>query len=186
MFWHEGVGFRPIEERDLELIRELRNEPTTWMSLTTVGQISTGQQQTWFEGLVRDSSRAYYTAVKEYQEFPVSSEGEFLGIVRMDEIDRINRSIRVGLDIIPEKRGQGYGTRLMRAIIKYCFDMLNMHRVWLCVLDNNEVARKLYNNTGFKTEGIEREAVFRDGRYHDYHIMSILENEYRHNLDEQM
>jgi RimJ/RimL family protein N-acetyltransferase len=64
-------------------------------------------------------------------------------------------------------------------LLKYCFDYLGMHRVWLCVLDTNEVGIKLYVNSGFKLEGKYREAIWRDGGWHDYIVMSLLEGDYR-------
>ena len=97
----------------------------------------------------------------------------------MDEVDHINRSIRVGADVVPALRGKGFGKAIYSAIKKYCFDYLNMHRVWLAVLEANERAIGLYRKVGFKEEGRYREAVFRDGRYQDYILMSILEVEYR-------
>ena len=96
-----------------------------------------------------------------------------------DEIDKANRSIRVGADIVRELRGQGYGRKVYRLLKKYCFDYLNMHRVWLAVLDTNEAGRRLYESEGFEVEGRYREAIFRDGKYHDYILMSILEQQYR-------
>jgi len=48
--------------------------------------------------------------------------------------------------------------------------------------ENKEIRNKaydLYEKHGFKVEGRYREAIFRDGCYHDYIIMSFLEEEYR-------
>jgi len=179
MFWHNGIGFRPVEEEDLENIRVLRNEPSTWVFLTFLGQINKLEQKEWFLKISRDPSVAYYTLVKEEKDFPISYPGDFLGIIRMDEINVHNRSIRVGADIVPVERGKGYGTKALGAILKFCFDHLGVHRVWLCVLENNEVAIKLYKNAGFKEEGKLRGAIWRNGKWNDYVVMSILEGEYR-------
>ena len=125
------------------------------------------------EGPGSISDRRYYV---------VCDDGhDFIGIVRNshDEIDKANRSIRVGADIVRELRGQGYGRKVYRLLKKYCFDYLNMHRVWLAVLDTNEAGRRLYESEGFEVEGRYREAIFRDGKYHDYILMSILEQQYR-------
>lgn len=179
MFWHNGIGFRPVEEEDLNSIRKLRNDPSTWLQLTSIGQINKAKQKEWFERICRDSKVEYYSLVKEQTSFPVSFPGDFLGIIRMDEIDVHNRSIRVGADIVPEERGKGYGTRALQAILEYCFNQLGMHRCWLCVLEDNKIARKLYKNMGFKEEGKYREAIWRNGKWHDYIVMSILEEEYK-------
>jgi len=47
------------------------------------------------------------------------------------------------------------------------------------VLETNQHAKRLYEKQGFITEGRLRDAVFRDGKYVDYIIMSILETEYQ-------
>jgi RimJ/RimL family protein N-acetyltransferase len=177
--WFEGIGFRPVEKKDLEDIRTLRNDPTTWVHLTDPTQISPAMQERWFESIEKAKDKAYFSIFKAIKEFPIIYTGDFLGIARFDQLDANNRSIRVGADIVPGERGKGYGTKALNGILKYWFDHMNFHRVWLCVLETNHVARKLYENVGLKEEGIMREAVWRDGQYRDYIIMSILEEEYR-------
>ncbi len=171
MFWYSDIGFRVVEEKDLERIRVLRNNPSTWIHLTDISPISAESQKEWFLTVSRRTDRGYFVVFDD--------TCEFIGIVRMDEIDRVNRSIRVGADVVPEMRGQGYGHKIYRALKKYCFDYLNMHRVWLAVLSSNERATRLYEKQGFMIEGRYREAIFRDGKYLDYILMSILEEEYK-------
>ena len=171
MFKYESITLRIIEESDLDSMRNLRNDPTTWINLTDIEPIDSETQKQWFQSLVGRRDRIYLVASDE--------EHEFLGITRMDEIDRTNRSIRVGCDIAPELRGQGYGSKVFTAALKYSFDFMNMHRVWLAVLDYNQVGINLYKKYGFQKEGSYRDAIFRDGRYHDYIIMSLLEEEFR-------
>ena len=179
MFWWEDIGFRPVEKRDLEDIRNLRNDPSTWMHLTTVTQVNSSMQERWFESIEKASDKAYFSVFKQVKDFPVAYSGDFIGIIRCDQMDGVNRSIRVGADVVPGKRGKGYGTKILGAILAFYFQEANFHRVWLCVLDTNTVAKRLYEKVGFKEEGIMREAIFRNGVYHDYVVMSILENEYR-------
>ena len=52
-------------------------------------------------------------------------------------------------------------------MLKHAFCDLNLHRVWLTVLDTNAAARRVYDKVGFRVEGTIREGVFKDGRYHD-------------------
>ena len=117
-----------------------------------------------------DSSSRYYIYY--------SDDISFIGMIRTDEIDWINRSIRVGGDIRPELWGQGYGHKMFALIKKYCFDYLNMHRLWLLVLETNERAIAVYKSAGFVEEGRQRQAIYRDGRYLDYVMMSLLEDDY--------
>lgn len=171
MFTFEGVSLRPVEETDLEVLRSLRNEQSTWTNLTDIQLITAEQQKQWFQSIGTSSTRMYFVACSE--------KHAFLGMVRMDEIDTINRSARVGCDIFPELRGRGNGSKVFDVILKYCFDYLNLHRVWLAVASFNVVASKMYAKKGFRVEGVYREALYRNGAYHDYHLMSILAQEFK-------
>lgn len=169
-FEHLGIHLRVPGKNDIEAIQRLRNDVTTWTHLTDPRPLGPGDQKAWIESLSMRSGRFYFVASDET--YP------FIGLVRMDEFDTLNRSIRVGADIVPELRGKGYGILLYKGIKRYCFDFMNVHRVWLAVLETNGHALRLYEKQGFRVEGKYREAVFRDGKYLDYILMSILENEY--------
>lgn len=171
MFEYEGVRIRPIEPADLSLMVRLRSEPGVWENLGSIEMISEHRQKLWYEKIATDPSARYYIYCT--QSIP------FIGIVRMDELDFINHSVRVGGDILPEHQGKKYGTRLYTLLKKYCFDYLNLNRMWLLVLETNEIAIRLYRNSGFVEEGRQRQGIYRNGRYLDYIMMSILRSEFR-------
>src|SRR5215467_5821413 len=98
MFIYEGLTIRTIDEQDLVPMRRLRNDPTTWTMLTHVEMITDEGQREWFKRVQAASDRRYYVIC--------DSGHDFIGIVRTDEIDRGNRSIRVGADVVPELRGK--------------------------------------------------------------------------------
>lgn len=170
-FEHLGMALRIPTAQDAAAILDLRNDQNTWIHLTDPRPLGPGDQKKWVESLSMRSDRFYFAVS--------TADHPFVGLVRMDEFDTLNRSIRVGADIIPELRGRGLGILLYRVIKRYCFDFMNVHRVWLAVLETNGHAMRLYEKQGFKVEGRYRSSVFRDGKYVDYVLMSILENEYR-------
>jgi UDP-4-amino-4,6-dideoxy-N-acetyl-beta-L-altrosamine N-acetyltransferase len=170
MFEHAGVRIRPIEEEDLVKLVELRSQPGIWEFLGSIEMIGLEKQREWFKALQGSPSARYYVLC--------AADVDFIGVVRSDEIDSVNRSIRVGGDIHPKFQGKGYGAKMFGLLKKYCFDYLNMHRMWLLVMENNERAISLYRKSGFVEEGRQRQAIYRDGRYLDYIMMSILRSEY--------
>jgi len=172
MFRHGGIYLRPLEEKDLERVRKTRNDPSTWMYLTDIDLLDSQSQKDWFKTLSRQKKSKRFYAV-------CTGKERFVGLVRMDEFDWVNRSVRVGCDVVPSLRGKGYGSKIMKMIVRYGFSYLNMHRLWLLVLDFNSVARRVYEKTGFKIEGRHREAIYRDGEYQDYIIMSLLRGEWK-------
>ncbi len=169
-FTHGGISLRPVDYSDLDEIRALRNDGATWPRLTDPRPVTKADQERWYASLSRDG-RFYFVAFEK--------KTPFIGLVRMDEYDPLNRSIRTGLDVLPRLRRKGYGYRIYSAIKKYCFDELGLHRVWLQVLRDNIPAIQLYARQKFILEGRLRGAVFRHGEFVDYLIMGILESEYR-------
>ena len=162
---------RPVEESDLPTLRAMRNDPSTWRMLRSVEHVTEERQAAWFAGLQKDSSRAYYVVE--------DANGGFVGMIRTTDLDRLNRSVCVGADVAPALRGQGWGKAIYSMLLKWLFDYQGTHRVWLCVMDYNVAGRSLYEKVGFKVEGCHRDAFFRDGRWVNEIVMSILEDEYR-------
>jgi RimJ/RimL family protein N-acetyltransferase len=62
--------------------------------------------------------------------------------------------------------------------LRFAFRELNLHRVELEVFEFNPRAAHCYEKAGFQHEGIRRQALFRNGRYHDAHQMAILQEEF--------
>ncbi|MBP9691068.1 GNAT family N-acetyltransferase, partial [Candidatus Woesebacteria bacterium] len=123
-------------------------------------------QQEWFKNLGLSRTKMYFTIFK--------SDKVPIGIVRCDEWDQINNSIRIGIDIEKSHRTQGYAEEAYRALIPYLFFKLNIHRIWLLVLEYNAPAIGLYKKLGFTEEGVQKAAVLRDARYHNYIMMSLI------------
>ncbi|MBR5229294.1 MAG: GNAT family N-acetyltransferase [Firmicutes bacterium] len=74
-------------------------------------------------------------------------------------------------------RGKGYGKQAMEAVLGYCFDMLDLQRVYLDHYTGNPAAQ-LYLSLGFKYEGVLRRNCRKNGVLYDVHLMSMLRDEY--------
>ena len=59
-------------------------------------------------------------------------------------------------------------------MLNHAFNDLNLNRIQLRVLENNESAINLYKAVGFKEEGLLREVVIKNNEYQNMFIMSIL------------
>lgn len=105
---------------------------------------------------------------------------ELLGEVVLNEIDSINRcaNIRIGIQGT-QHRGKGYGTEAIIQMLRYGFNTLNLHRIDLTVYTFNPRAIHVYEKIGFKREGLHRDALHIDGKFHDMITMAILEDEFR-------
>jgi len=84
-----------------------------------------------------------------------------------------------------ENWSKGYGSETTEFMLKYSFDIIDLHPVQLHVAVKNEKGVKAYLKNGFKIEGELREAMFQNGIYYNFYIMRILENEYEEILKQK-
>jgi len=63
-------------------------------------------------------------------------------------------------------------------MLKHGFEDLNLNRIYLQVYQTNPRAIKAYNAAGFVHEGVMRQAVFKNGRYIDVLLMSVLHEDW--------
>jgi RimJ/RimL family protein N-acetyltransferase len=81
---------------------------------------------------------------------------------------------------------KGYGTDAMRAILRYAFLELNLHRVTLGVFEYNPRAMRAYEKAGFRVEGRIRGELNRDGRRWDSILMGVLRSEWMEQYGSQL
>lgn len=107
------------------------------------------------------------------------AEGRLLGNCGLHQIDWTNRHCIFGI-FIGDKNdwGKGYGADATRTLLQYAFDEANLHRIELEVFDFNARAIQMYEKVGFRHEGTRKQALFRQGAWHDEHIMAILRDEW--------
>lgn len=100
---------------------------------------------------------------------------ELVGTCGLFDIHWQNRRAELRIRIGSRKhRGRGIGTEAVTLLLRFGFQDLNLHRVYLTVFAGNRAAIRLYRKLGFAREGRTRESVFLDGRYEDEILMGIL------------
>ena len=68
-------------------------------------------------------------------------------------------------------------------MISICFDRLDLNRITIFQIDNNEMLEFVCNKLELKNEGIMRKLFFHKGKYHDAKIWSMLKSEYNDKLE---
>jgi len=79
----------------------------------------------------------------------------------------------------PDAVGKGIGKQAVTLLTDYAFYRLNAHKVWLGVSEHNLRAVKCYLDCAYKIDGLLRDAIFYQGRYHGTYQMSMTEEEWK-------
>jgi RimJ/RimL family protein N-acetyltransferase len=112
----------------------------------------------------------------------VETYGVAVGEIHLTRLppDRAHhRSTEIGLCVLPNWQGRGYGGEAVAWALGYAFRMAGLHRVRIRAFEWNVGAVRLYERLGFKHEGREREAFWHEGRWWDEVGLGMLEGEWR-------
>ncbi|MEH2560022.1 RimJ/RimL family protein N-acetyltransferase [Bradyrhizobium algeriense] len=106
-------------------------------------------------------------------------EDDIAGFAILQNVGSENRCVRLRR-IAVQHAGRGTGSRLLRSVLKICFDDLDAHRVELFVFEDNDRAHRAYLKNGFVEEGVVRD-IHRDaeGTFRSMCLMSLLKPEWK-------
>lgn len=114
---------------------------------------------------------------KSIKRYAICVNSKCVGVVSLSDIDWVNRRAEFSIFVDPSLKGCGYGKAGLRALLKHAFNVLNLDTVWGESFAGNP-AIEMFKSIGFKEDGRRRAFYYRDGRYIDSFIVSILRSEY--------
>lgn len=174
MFTGELVRLREYNKDDTEKALAFINDPEIKYYLTpgVPFPLTLNDEATFVEK---------QSAFNETYNFAIETlDGEYIGGCGLNDIDWKNRVTVVGIFIgNKEYWGKGYGTDAMDVLINFIFKEMNLNRIMLNVYSYNQRAIKSYEKAGFVKEGVLRQALYKNGAYHDEVVMGLLKEEYK-------
>lgn len=167
------VYLRALEPDDYKTSIEWRRDNEIWgMVGSTKYFVSEAYEKKWVEDTIFNS-RDIKLAVCEV------GSNKYIGNVYATDIDQTNRSCTTGVLIgNHDYWSQGYASEAYRLLLDYLFNERNINRVQAYVLENNVASIKMHQKVGYKIEGTLRQSVYKNGKYLDLVILSVLKDEY--------
>ena len=174
LFQSERIYLRKMTSEDVDVYHKWRNDVEVMRTTSPSMDVFTWDDTNGFvnQVILHASTSKSYMIVDSQTNRPI-------GITFLIQIDLKNRNAECIIDIgEKEYWGKGHGGEALKLLLDYAFLEMNLHRVSLRVFSFNEKAIKLYERLGFKQEGISRQFLFREGKWHDLVHMGILQQEY--------
>lgn len=113
-------------------------------------------------------------------DFVITAEDRIVGRCSLMREDPLARNAEVGIGLVADVRGQGYGTDAMRVLAEFAFTRRNLHRLHLSVIASNASAIASYRKVGFVEEGRRREHCWVRGAFVDEILMGLLRSDWQH------
>jgi aminoglycoside 6'-N-acetyltransferase len=111
----------------------------------------------------------------------VNLQGESIGGLNYRSVmygpNNASRAFSIGIHLIPEQRGKGFGAQAQALLAEYLFDTYSVQRVEAETDVDNIAEQKSLEKAGFTREGVLRQAQWRAGKWHDLVKYSKLRGE---------
>lgn len=88
-----------------------------------------------------------------------------------------SRCWNIGISLVPDARGHGYGVEAQRMIADHLFATTDAHRVEASTDVDNVAEQRALEKAGYVREGILRGAQHRAGAHHDLVVYSRLRDD---------
>lgn len=117
---------------------------------------------------IEDTERFLDSVVNETEEsselvFTIRIQNEFIGIIGLKDIDKLNKKAEIGYWISEKHQKLGIITKSVNKLCDFAFDTLDINRIQIkCATDNNR-SKNIPKRLGFKHEGIERDGELLTG-----------------------
>lgn len=168
----EQFVLRAIEHKDLDILKEMVNDPEIEKFICGFSlPVSSKQQESWINSISSNNKN-----IKLMIEL---NNGKSVGMCSLNEIDWKNRHAGIGIKLLTsdEIRGKGIGTNVIKSLIKYSFEELQLNRLEARIIEYNIASKRAFEKCGFKIEGKERNKIYKNGRYHNVLMLGLLKEE---------
>lgn len=170
VLYQEGnLGFRPPVEEDLQDLLLVKNDQEAAALLgRTHGAYSEEDILSWIRFHRNRTDEVLFVVVD-------MESGHVVGHVGLYQIDRVSKKAEYGILLGNKKfRGHGVGQQATRFMLKHAFGPLGLHKVKVTVISDNLASYHMCLKCGFVEEGLMKEETFKNGRYYDVYLMSVI------------
>jgi diamine N-acetyltransferase len=167
----EKVNFRKIVESDLEVLIKWRNSKKMYRYNNQFVLLNMFLQEKWFESINKNKSNRIMFLVTNKKNKPI-------GVCGLIHVDKVNKSGDCAILLGDQKiHGKGLGSEILDKLVDYGFTHLGLHRIGAEIFSYNKISSGLFKKLGFKYEVTFREALWRDNKWWDIDLYSLLKQE---------
>lgn len=132
-------------------------------------------------------SRAYLRFIqRQYRAGEASSwgivlreTGHLIGTIGFMWINRENRSAEAGYSLARAHWNRGYMTEALRAVLRYGFEELDLHRIEAQHETDNAASGRVMEKAGMRREGVLRGRLYNKGKFVDVALYAAIAGEWR-------
>lgn len=162
----QNIHLRPIEKEDVTHLNKWKNDEETYMYLGGgFMPTSINQQEKWLDSIIDTLGENKRFIICDNDNTPV-------GMVGLYDINWIHRTCEIGIYIgNKDAKGKGYGKEACLLIEKFAIEYLNLRKIKLNVVADNENAIHMWKSLGYEKVGEYEKERFIKGEYRNLVLM---------------
>ncbi|MDE6295910.1 MAG: GNAT family N-acetyltransferase [Muribaculaceae bacterium] len=169
-----SVYLRGFKESDTEQINRWRNDRELQALVSAPFRyVPEAIEREWVRSKMLNNRTDIYLAIC------LKENDEMVGYISINDIDHISRRAHVGGIVLDRKYHDGIIRHEVGMLIReLAFDQLNLNRLEGGCIAEHIASRVAMEATGYILEGVRRQYVYKDGRYHDSCLYSLMREDY--------
>ena len=171
----ERLILRPYHQEDVAELQRLISERDVVSTMTDVPYpYEDGMAEEWIGGRQESFEKG------KTVDFAIThrEEGYLIGGASLMNINQQSQRAEIAYWLGKPYWRKGYGTEAARAIVKYGFETLGLHRINGRHFGRNPTSGRVLQKIGMKHEGCQRQAYKKWGKFEDFELYGILRSEY--------
>lgn len=158
------IILRALEPEDLELLYTIENDSDTW----DICSARVNYSRYAIKQYLAQQPQEISTAGEVRLVITDSETNEAVGIIDLTNYSATNRSAEIGITLLREHRGKGYGRAAIKAMERYAKEAGNLRMIYAHTLaDRNSVAKNMFLHSNYTPVAVLPEWHFCNGEYVD-------------------
>lgn len=164
------VYLRAIEPKDLDFLFEIENDEDFWEVSGTQTPYSKFVLKQYLEQAHLDIYQA-----KQLRLVIAKIDGDLpIGLIDLFDFDPQHKRVGMGILIKAENQRHGFAKESIDLLINYCFSLLQIHQIYVNILEDNLKSLSLFTKLGFIKIGLKKDWNFYKNNYKNEILLQLI------------
>jgi diamine N-acetyltransferase len=168
-----NIRLRAIEPGDLDFMYSIENDPVIWRVGNTLIPYSRHQLEQYILSSQHDLYSEKQMRLMIDRILPENNK-KTIGVIDLFDFEPQHRHAGVGIFIMPEEQEKGYAAESLQVLIRYCFEILNLHQLYCNITADNTSSIRLFEKAGFIRCGHKKEWRLLDNIWMDELMFQMI------------
>jgi len=166
----ESIKLRAAEPEDLDTLYQWENDTRIWQVSNTIEPFSRFILKQYLENAPQD----IYEKRQLRLMIDRISDRKTIGTIDLFDFEPYHLRAGVGILIGSGFRGNRYAREAMQVLIRYAFEVIQLHQLYCNISETNEASLKLFQNAGFEITGKKKEWIKSANEWVDEYFLQLL------------